>query len=156
QEGILRRDLGDAAGAEAAWQAVLRNPPGQHFASVHAGLRGHLTRHFLATLYKEQGRLAEAEDQWRQAAAIQPDYGPAREGLGEAGRAQRNWDGLEEVARELERVDRPTPAAVLRAHGHLARQEFADARRLLHAAIAREPQAVRPRLVLAYTWLQER
>jgi hypothetical protein len=44
---------------------------------------------------------------------------------------------------------------VLRARGLLARREFDAARQLLHAAIAQEPTALLPRVVLSYVLLQE-
>src|SRR5262249_29762339 len=61
QEGLILRHLGDLAGAEACWVRVLHTPAGQHFGSVHAGLRGYLAHHNLGLLYQQQGRPAEAE-----------------------------------------------------------------------------------------------
>jgi hypothetical protein len=47
----------------------------------HLGMRGYLTRHNLAVMYGEQGRLAEAEAQWRAALAEQLGYVLAMEAL---------------------------------------------------------------------------
>src|SRR5205823_5003050 len=69
QEGAVRRYLGDREGAEACWRQVLTMPAAEYFASVHMGLRGHLTRHNLAGLCREAGREVEAEAQWRAALA---------------------------------------------------------------------------------------
>ncbi len=43
---------------------------------------------------------------------------------------------------------------MLRARGHLARQEFAPACRLLEETIARAPEALGPRVVLSHVLLQ--
>jgi Tfp pilus assembly protein PilF len=52
-------------------------------------------------------------------------------------------------------VRAPTEAAVLRARGHLERQEFATARGLLEAAIFASPRSVWPRVVLTHVLLRE-
>jgi Flp pilus assembly protein TadD len=49
----------------------------------------------------------------------------------------------------------PLEAAVLKARVHLARKEFAAARRLAEEAIAAAPQELRPRVVLSHILLQE-
>jgi Tfp pilus assembly protein PilF len=59
----------------------MQNREGSHFASLDTGLRSHKARHNLAVLYFEQGRLAEAEAQWRAALAEQPQFTPALTGL---------------------------------------------------------------------------
>src|SRR5262249_1889935 len=69
QEGLVRREQGDPAGAEACLLRLVEGRDGPHFASVDAGLRGPKARHNLAVLYHEQGRAAEAEAQWRAAPA---------------------------------------------------------------------------------------
>src|SRR5262249_24840224 len=71
-EGVLRRERRDAAGAEACFLQVLQAPDGDHFTSVDAGLRGYRTRNLLAELYRDQGRVAEAEAHWRAAVAECP------------------------------------------------------------------------------------
>jgi Tfp pilus assembly protein PilF len=47
------------------------------------GLRSYKARHNLAVIYREEGRMAEAEEQWRAALAERPDFGPAQNGLAE-------------------------------------------------------------------------
>lgn len=44
---------------------------------------------------------------------------------------------------------------VLRARGQLARKDFGRARELLAAAIARDPRAIKPRMILTHALLQE-
>src|SRR5262249_35768433 len=66
------------------------------------------------------------------------------------------WQELEGVARQAEAgAGAATEAAVLRARGHMARREFAAARALLEAAVAREPRALWPRVILSHCLLQD-
>jgi GT2 family glycosyltransferase/tetratricopeptide (TPR) repeat protein len=155
-EGLVRRARGDGAGAEACLLRLLEGHDGPHFASVDAGLRGYKARHNLAVLYQEAGRTAEAEAQWRAALAGQPDLLPGWLGLAELFLGQGRWDELEHVAGRLEDgLHAATEAAVLRARGALARQEFGAARTTLEAAIAAAPAAVWPRVLLSHVLLQE-
>src|SRR5207245_130963 len=102
QEAMARRDLGDLAGAEAAYQRCLQDRPGKHFASVDTGVSGQNARHNPAIMYREQGRLAEAEAQWRAAVVEQPGFGPSWSALAELCHAQGRWPELEQVAGHLE------------------------------------------------------
>jgi tetratricopeptide (TPR) repeat protein len=156
QEGLVRRELGDAAGSEACLLRLLEGREEAHFASVDAGLRGGKARHNLAVLYQEQGRLAEAEAQWRAALAEQADFVLAWLGLGEVYLAQGRQADLEDVAWQLANgLHRSVEGSVLRARGHLARREFAAARTLLEATIAESPREVWPRTILSHVHLQE-
>jgi tetratricopeptide (TPR) repeat protein len=156
QEGVIRRGLHDAAGAEGCWRAALAAPAGEHFGSVHTGLGGYLTRYNLAGLCREQGRDAEAEALWAEALAEQPGYRPAWRALAELYLAQGRWDALEALAGRLEGLpEGALGGAVLRGRGLLARKEFAAARGLLGEAVRRFPQEVEPRLLLSYVLLQE-
>ena len=61
-----------------------------------------------------------------------------------------NWGEVEQVARRLEEGGQErVEAAVLRARGHLARQEFTQARQLLAETIARAPAALGSRSSVA-------
>jgi tetratricopeptide (TPR) repeat protein len=88
QEAVLRREEGDGSGAEGCLLWLLASAEGPHFASVAEGLRGFLARHQLGLLYREQGRNAEAEAEWRAALRERPDFGPAREALEDLRRRQ--------------------------------------------------------------------
>jgi len=81
QEALVRREHGDRVGAERCFLHLMEHWEGSHFASLDTGLRSHKARHNLAVLYFEQGRLAEAEAQWRAALAEQPQFTPAVNGL---------------------------------------------------------------------------
>jgi hypothetical protein len=76
--------------------------------------------------------------------------------LGEASLRQGKWDALEETAAKLEEFPAgAAEAAVLRAHGLLARDDRAAARALLEGASASYPQALGPRLLLSRVLLRE-
>jgi GT2 family glycosyltransferase/tetratricopeptide (TPR) repeat protein len=158
QEGILRKEQGDAAGAEACLVRLAQGGEGPHFASAAEGLRGHLARHHLGLLYREQGRLAEAEAQWRAALAEEPGFTPSRLGLGELYLGQGRWPELEEILGQLEAaggVRELVGAAVLRARGQLARREYPAARGLLEEALSRAPREAALWEVLSHALLQE-
>jgi glycosyltransferase involved in cell wall biosynthesis/Tfp pilus assembly protein PilF len=157
QEGLVHREGGDAAGAEACWLRLLGGEEGAHFASVDTGLRGYKTRHNLGVLFHEQGRQREAEAQWRAALAERPDFLPSWVGLGELYLAAGRWQDLELLADELERppLGAAVEAVLLRGRGLLARREFAAARRLLDRAIANSGQELRLRVLLSHVLLQE-
>jgi GT2 family glycosyltransferase/tetratricopeptide (TPR) repeat protein len=155
-EGVLRRELGDPAAAEACLVRLLGAHEAEHFASLDAGLRGYKARHNLAVLYQEQGRHAEAESQWRAALAERGDFLPAWLGLAEVYLAQQRWPDLDQVLGPLGGLpEGALEAAVLRARAHLARREFAPAREVLQAAIVEHPQAPWPRVILSHLLLQE-
>ena len=100
-EGLVRREMHDPAGSEAAFLRLLSGQEKAHFASVETSLRGPKARHNLAVLYLEQGRLAEAEAQWRAALAVKPDYGPAWLGIGELCLQQSRWQDVEVAIHHL-------------------------------------------------------
>jgi tetratricopeptide (TPR) repeat protein len=156
QEATAHRHLGDTAAAIRSWEQALQTPPGPHFASMNTGIRGHLTRHNLATAYFDLGCLDPAEAHWNAALAEQPDYVPALLGKAELALRRRRWQDLEGVLQALSRQPQTAvDAAVLRARMHLDRQEFPCARDILRSAIAAHPRAVWPRVILTHVLLQE-
>ncbi len=156
-EGLLRRERGDLAGAEACLARVLATKPGPHFASVDAGLRGYKGRHNLAVVYHQRGRAKDAEAQWRLVVAERPDFLPGWLGLGETALKQGGGPLLEEAARRLDALPGagPLEAALLRGRDLLARREFDAARALLEGAAARFPKEVAPRVVLTHVLLRQ-
>jgi tetratricopeptide (TPR) repeat protein len=155
-EGMVRREQGDLAGAEACLVRLLSQREGAHFASIDAGIRGYKARFNLGTVYKEQGRPAEAEEQWRLALAERPELWPAWVELGDLYVAQGRWPELDRVLWELGASPRgAVEGSVLRARRQLALGEFAAAREALEAACAQEPQALWPRVLLSHALLQE-
>jgi tetratricopeptide (TPR) repeat protein len=156
QDGQLRMEAGEAAGAEACFQELLRTREGEHFAGVPSGLHSYWPRHQLAMLCCEQGRAAEAEAQWRAALAEHPRFAPAWMGLEDLYMAQGRCADLESVARQWEAVPQGRVEAItVRAREHLARQEFTQARQLLEESIALAPDYLRPRVLLSHVLLQE-
>jgi tetratricopeptide (TPR) repeat protein len=151
----LRREAGDLTGAEASLRRVLELPEGDHFASVDAGVRSYKARQNLGVVYRDLGRHADAEAEWRKVVAERPDFLPGWQALGELMLAQRRWEDLEAVACAISDTGSAADAAALRALGHLARREFEQARVLLEAAIVAAPDALAPRVVLSHVLLQE-
>jgi tetratricopeptide (TPR) repeat protein len=150
---------GDVAGTEARLLQLLqepKRPDGRVELGGDPGLRGHLTRHNLAVLYKSQNRVVEAEMYWRMALAEQPNFSDARLGLGELLLTQGRWPEMEAVLQWLEAQPHTRiEAAVLRSQKHLARRELTAARLLLEKTIAEAPDAVGPRIVLSRVLLAE-
>jgi tetratricopeptide (TPR) repeat protein len=155
-EARLLHDCGDPAGAATSLEKLLRTPPADYFASVDPTLRGPKARLMLGLVYRDLDRSDEAEAQWRAALEEQPTFGPARLELGQFYLVHRRWEELEHTVRHLDTDPRwSQDALLLRARGHLARQEFAAARRLVEEAIARAPEAAYPRQLLSQVLLQE-
>jgi tetratricopeptide (TPR) repeat protein len=153
--GLALQDLGDFRGAEACLLEVLeRDAAGPNLGGA-AKARSARARHHLALLYR-QYRPADAEAQWRAALQLKPESMSAWLGLGELYLDAGRWPELEEVVTRLATV--PAGAmeeTVLRARGHLARNEFDVARRLMEELLDREPRAEWPLVILSYALLQE-
>lgn len=154
-EGLSRRDLGDAAGAEACWLRSLQPKSAAHFASVDAGLGGYKARHNLAILYQETGRLPDAERQWHRVLAEHPGFIPALLGLGEIMIGQQRWQELEEIVQRVEERAGRLESLLLGARGQLARKHFEEARRMCDEAKAIAPNHLAPRRLLSHALLQE-
>ncbi len=159
QEAWLLYLLGDYAGVETRLLYLLE-PPAKPVSESHygedLGLRGHLTRHNLAVLYRDQQRFAEAEAQWRDALAEQPEFTDARLGLGELYLGQQRWQEMADVLTQLQADTRTkAQAAVLLAQKHLSLQEFAAARQLMEETIVDNPRSLGPRIVLARALLAQ-
>jgi tetratricopeptide (TPR) repeat protein len=152
-EAWVREDVNDLEGAELCLRRLVEGQePGDHFASVASGLRGHLGRHSLAHVLLKRKRYAEAEAQWRTALTENPHYRPAWLGLGEVYLKTEHWPALEQVAEKLgEGVD----AAVLTGQARLARKQYGAARWAFSQAIEQFPDALLPRVFLSHALLQE-
>jgi glycosyltransferase involved in cell wall biosynthesis/predicted Zn-dependent protease len=156
QEGAVRRDLGDVAGAISMFEQALRTPVGSYFASVPTGLNSYLSRHQLAQLYRAQGRHPEAEDQWRAALTENPELAPAWLGLGDLYLSQERWQEVEEIAQRVEaRPEGRARAARLRGNSLLVRKDFVRGRSLLEEACQACPRDLELRRLLSHLLLQE-
>jgi glycosyltransferase involved in cell wall biosynthesis len=80
-EAILLRDRKDLQSAAERLLRILGSRPPDHLTSVDAGLYSYRSRNFLAEIYFDQGRYAEAEAQWRAVVAQWPALTGAWEGL---------------------------------------------------------------------------
>jgi GT2 family glycosyltransferase/predicted Zn-dependent protease len=156
QEGLALRELGDLVGAEDCLLQVLEIKPGQHFASVDTGLRGHKARHNLAVIYVDQKRYRDAEAQWRAALEENPAFIPAIVGLADIFLREHNLAAVSELTGKLQALEPDgIDLQILRARACLVAKEFTEARRILTAIIGRAPNAVYPRVLLSHVWLQE-
>jgi glycosyltransferase involved in cell wall biosynthesis len=156
EEAILKNDDRDVAGAADSLVRLLEIKPGRYFASVDPSLRGFKTRSLLGELYREMGRTADAERQWRLAVEENPAFTPAWVGLGNLYCRSERWADLERVLAHVQTHDPDSiDVPVLQARRQLARRDFAGARGLADAAIRRAPRAVGPRLLLSHVLLQE-
>ena len=155
-EASLLRSQGDLAGAEIRFRQLLENRAARSLSAVDLSLCGFKARHNLAGIYRQQGRLAEAEAQWRAALAEQPDYGPASLSLAELYVSQGCAADLESLAEHAARIPAmAVEAAVLRGLTFAIRRDFVAARQVYEEAIARFPKALNLREALARMLLQE-
>ena len=117
-----------------------------------------MVRHNLARVYQAQGRADAAEAQWRAALAHRPDSVRSLYELGllfvEQGRAAET----EPIVRKLDALGSigSMAATMLRAQRHLKQGEVAQARRLLETAVATEPPALEPRVMLSRLLVEQR
>jgi tetratricopeptide (TPR) repeat protein len=155
-EAVLLREQGAFADAERCLKQILNQPRQGHMASVDAGLYGFRTKHLLAEVYRLQGQNLQAESLWKEIVAEAPTFGPARLQLGELYLEQGRWDDLANVTASLSQAPQPNPEGMsLKARALLRRKEFAESRQILEKLIAIRPDALEPRLLLSYTFLQE-
>jgi glycosyltransferase involved in cell wall biosynthesis/Flp pilus assembly protein TadD len=155
-QAVLLHQAKDLRGAEASLRQILDAPPPEHFAGVDAGLYGYRSRNFLAEVLRDQGRRAEAEDQWRLVVTECPQMASAWRELARSYAEGGRWDELEAVLPELARE----PAYAQEAELHrgrllLARRDFASAQRCFRSACARMPGVLLPRVLLSHALLQE-
>jgi glycosyltransferase involved in cell wall biosynthesis/Tfp pilus assembly protein PilF len=155
-EAMFLRELKDLEGAAKCLERVLKARPAHYFTSVDAGLYGYRTRHYLAEIYRDVGRLEEAEFQWRTAVSENPTFTPAWRQLAELYYQSARWSQLEDVLPRLDSDPQlADEVAVLRGGLHLGKKEFSLAKECFRAASARATQALRPRVLLSHALLQE-
>jgi predicted O-linked N-acetylglucosamine transferase (SPINDLY family) len=156
-EGALRQEVGDLHGARAVLLLLLQGPaPGEHFASTDPGLRSYRARCVLAGVCRQLGELGEAEALLHAVLAERPGFLGGWAELGQVLLSAQRWDDLGPVIDILaSHPQGELESLLLRARMHLARKEFAPARSVLGQAIERWPEALLPRIVLSYAWLQE-
>jgi tetratricopeptide (TPR) repeat protein len=150
------KSAGNWERAEASLWRLLSTRPGLHFASTDPSLRGWRGRDELAVVLFQQQRYNEAQAQWRLVVREHPDCFPAWLGLADVAIQQRESGTLEEVARQLERLEGGTlQADLLRARMLLHRGDLAGARALARRQIEQHPRQVGPRVILARALVTE-
>ena len=119
REGFIAQHYREFDRSVRAYRQAIDVKEDLHFGSVDRGLKGYKTRHNLALVYEEVGRLAEAEQQWRLALAEVPEYRIGWRGLINNLLRQQRIDLLEA---ELARVanDADFTIDVCRAHAQVA------------------------------------
>jgi tetratricopeptide (TPR) repeat protein len=156
-QGQLLKERGEFAAAEACLRQLFEMPRGQYWAvGDDPTLVGFKGRCALAEVYRDWGRPAEAEAQYRLALAEEPNFMVAWLCLSDLLTSQAKWDAAEAVACEVEaRPGGAITAMLLRSRAHMFRGEFADARQLAEQAIAQAPNLVGPREVLSHVLVLE-
>lgn len=151
RQGHLLGVLGDFAGSESCFLQLLTTPSATAFEyGVEVGLRGAKAHYMLGLLYEQQGRIWEAELQYRGALAAQPDYCFAWVGLGQLHLASGRLDEFQQAVTHLAACpDGDIMAPTLLARLRIIEGRFDEARALLDAAMARDPELLWPRMVLS-------
>jgi tetratricopeptide (TPR) repeat protein len=150
----LLRDQGDLAGAEQGLLELARMVPS--VGALDAGLRTIVGPHTLGQVYAAQGRVGEAEKQWRAVVREHPAYKPSWQALGELYLAQQRWADLDAVIGVAEaNAGWAVDGGVLRARRQLAANDFAAARAGLERLVARNPEALAPHYYLAHALMAE-
>jgi tetratricopeptide (TPR) repeat protein len=155
--GQLLKERGDFAAAESCLRQLFEAPPGPYAAiGDDTAIRGYKGRCALAEVYRDSGRLAEAEAQYRVVLNEQPDFIVAQICLSDVIMSQGKWDEAEALARQIEaRPGGTLTATLLRARAYMFRKDYATARQLAESAVAQAPQAVWPREVLSHVLVLE-
>lgn len=155
-EAVLLSELGDLSGAEERFVYLVGIEPdaSQLGAGLDVGMCGYKARHNLARVYRDQGRLQEAETEWRAAVDEQPECLRAWLEMGQMLMSQGRISDLEQVLIELESLG-PSGAALaerLRSGSEAAdtlttaerlfqSERFDDAERLYRDMVDREQHA---------------
>jgi len=156
QHATLSSEQGDLASAEQCLLKLLQMKVGGEFGSFDPEVHGCKSRHMLGAIYHNQGRLPQAEEQWRAVVADRPDHTGAWLGLGDVWLAQGRRAELEQVIRQFEADPRrEADVAVLRGLICLSSRDFTGARTVLESACARHPRVLWPRILLGEVLMRE-
>ncbi len=156
-EGQLRREGGDLHGAEAALTRLLREPLESFIAcGLDLGLKGYKGRCALAEVYRDAGRIVDAEREWRTALAEQPNFTPAWLCLGDMWLKHGRYPEVDQLADQLQANPQTSlDGALLKARSLMIRKDFAASKSLIQEMIARAPKNPWPRELLAHALLIE-
>jgi tetratricopeptide (TPR) repeat protein len=101
RRGIVAHRLQHLEEAAQAYEQVLASNEELHFASIDESIKGYKTHNNLALVYREMGRLLDAESQWRLAVEREPVYRQGWRSLGECLIQQMKFDAAVCLATEL-------------------------------------------------------
>ncbi len=151
-EGQLRREGGDFAGAEAVLKHLLTSPPDNYIAAgVDPSLKGFKGRCALAEVYRDQGRVADAEREFRAVLADHPELTPAWLCLGDMWLNNQRFADVDQLAAQLQTNPKTSiDGALLKARSLMMQKQFTASRGLLEETIARAPKNPWPRELLAH------
>jgi hypothetical protein len=114
-EALARQALRDLAGAEACLRRLVAGEADvPRLSGIDLSVIGARARHNLAAVLLEQGRVAEAEVEWRGLVEQEPGYTLAWRGLGEACRRQGRTAEAAAIADRLDALGAAAEAAALR------------------------------------------
>ncbi len=151
-EGQLRREGGDFAGAEAVLKHLLTSPPDNYIAAgVDPSLKGFKGRCALAEVYRDQGRIADAEREFRAVLADHPELTPAWLCLGDMWLNHQRFAEVDQLSAQLQANPKTAiDGALLKARSLMIQKQFTESRALIEQTIARAPKNIWPRELLAH------
>ena len=149
EEGVLCQGRNEEDRARQCFEQILELPSRPVMVGQDTGIRGHLTRHHLAMLYRKQGRWIDAERQWQEAMRLTPQFGPAWLGLAELHLQLGCAEEVDGLVRRLQSLPQgECIAAVLQARVSVARQDLSRAQELVEQVLTTHRDAIWPRLIL--------
>jgi tetratricopeptide (TPR) repeat protein len=157
QASVICAQRRDLTGAERCLVRLLNTPAGDHLAiAVDPDLRGVKAQFNLGVVYREQGRLADAEAQWRKVLAARPGHTDTRLALADLYLGLDRRAEAERLALDVQRDPRCfVDATALWARIHLHARDFNAALAVLDDGIARAPHAVSLRVTRSHVLLAE-
>jgi len=154
-DGVIRQARNDGSGAEMCWNYLLEGEAVHRFSSIDPSMYDKV-RHKLALGYLKQGRLDEAEGQWRAVLATRPNFTPAWLGLTDICMA-RCRPALGEALLESARAvpGNGLNVALIQAQLLEKQGKVPEAKKLLQQICAEFGRALPPRIALSRLLLAE-
>ncbi|MFO0811497.1 MAG: glycosyltransferase [Gemmataceae bacterium] len=148
-QGLCLQEMNDATAAEPCLLRYLEVRAGRPTTEATELAHRTAVRYQLGRICRSLGRPADAEAHWLALVTEEPAYTAAWLELGNFYLAERRWPELAGVIHRLEADFRLTEdAALLRASGHLARDEFAAANRIVEQLLTANPESAAGRTFL--------
>jgi tetratricopeptide (TPR) repeat protein len=127
----LQIDAGDVSDAAQTLEAVVSSSP------------NNIPAHYaLGVTFEKQGNLQRAENEWREALRLNPDFLDAERSIANAAMLQGDMNALEDAASQMVRLQPGSPEGYgLRALSNINRTRYAIAEQDVHRAIEVAPQS---------------